>query len=73
MLCILEDVPDFWGGVPGFLGSVPGFLGEFRVFWGVFRDFWLFRDVPVFWCSGVPGSTTCRQNLLLFFFFRVYY
>ena len=43
-------------GVPGFFSS--GFLGVFWVFWGVFRD--------VLGCSGVPGSTTCREILSCF-------
>ena len=49
-LGILGGVPGFLGGVPGFLGAVPGFR-------------WCsgFLDVPVFRCSGVPGSTTCRS------------
>ena len=42
--------------VPGFLGSVPGFLGVLRVFWGGVPGF---LGVPE--CSGVPGSTTCRN------------
>ena len=39
---LLFKISSFLGGVPGFLGGVPGF--------------WVFRDVPVFRCSGVPCS-----------------
>ena len=42
----------------GSVGGVPGLWGVFLVFWGVFRD------VPG--CSGVPGSTTCREILSCF-------
>ena len=54
----------FSWGCSWFLQGVPGFLGVFLVFW-VFRDVPgcsgvpVFR-VPVFQCSGVPGSTTCH-------------
>ena len=58
----------FWGGVPGFLGVFRVFWGVFLVFWGVFLVLGGVpgflgvpgcSGVPVFRCSGVPGSTTC--------------
>ena len=47
----------FFRGVPGFVWGVPGFLGVFRVLGGCSWFFGcseMFRDVPVFRCSGVP-------------------
>ena len=47
---VFLECSGFSWGVPGFLGSVPGFFGVFRVF----GCSGMFRDVPVFRCSGVP-------------------
>jgi len=44
----------FWG-VFWVLGGAPRFFGVF----GMFRDVLGCPGVPVFRCSGVPGSTTC--------------
>ena len=49
---LFRDIPGFLKGVPGcpgFSGTVPGVPGCS-----------VFRGIPVFRCSGVPGLTTCQ-------------
>ena len=67
-LLFLRGVPDFLGVFRAFSGVFLVFLGVIQVFLGCSR---FFGGVPgflvvaecsvMFRCSGVPGSTTCRQ------------
>ena len=82
MFLVFLGCSRFLGGVPGFLGvflvflgcsrffgGVPGFLGVFQVFWGCswfFRCSGMFRDVPVFRCSGVPVFLEVLHAIHLF-------